>query len=175
MATPYKFKKIQTLLGHVCYYFLRDSLCLSAVAYVAGAEGGTGEIAKEKGRAEEKERAPPPSLLSLFLFHRFPQPLYAPAMPAGPQSPLRDLVRCHAFCIGHPATFGFWVIWGRRSSCPRLHVIVPLSFLSSYQHCFIVLFSFGWLVLLQILRKPAAFSFAVFLIFNHYLYTVIIR
>ena len=26
-------------------YFLRDSFCLSAVAYVAGAEGGIGEIA----------------------------------------------------------------------------------------------------------------------------------
>ena len=66
MATPYKFKNIQTLLGHIFYYFLRDSLCLSAVAYVAGAEGGTGEIGKEKGRAEEKERAPPPSSPSFF-------------------------------------------------------------------------------------------------------------
>ena len=54
-------------------YFLRDSFCLSAVAYVAGAEGGIEEIGKEKERAEEKERVPPPS--SLFFFSPdFPNP-----------------------------------------------------------------------------------------------------
>ena len=56
-------------------YFLRDSFCLSAVAYVAGAEGGIGEIGKEKGRAEEKKRAPPPSSLGLSSFPPdFPNP-----------------------------------------------------------------------------------------------------
>ena len=54
-------------------HFLRDSFCLSSVAYVAGAEGGIGEIGKAKGRAEEKERAPPPSSPSFF-YPDFPNP-----------------------------------------------------------------------------------------------------
>ena len=50
------------------------------------------------------------------------------------------------------------------------HVIVPLSFLRSNQTCFIAMFLFiGWSDLLQILRTPAAFSFAVscIIVFNH--------
>ena len=47
--------------------------CLFQIAYVAGAEGGVGEIGKQKGSAEEKERAPCPSFLSFI--PDFPNPL----------------------------------------------------------------------------------------------------
>jgi len=50
------------------------------------------------------------------------------------------------------------------------HVVVPLSFLRSNQPCLIFMFLlFGWSDLLQVLRTPDTFSFAVscIIVFNH--------